>query len=356
MSGDVIRYGIIGSGLMGFEHIRNIALLPDAELTAIADPHEPSRRFAMKTAGHEIEVYTDHQELLAKAPVDVVVISSPNHTHAAILDDVLMSDVHVLVEKPLCTTIEDCQRVNELVAKRQGIVQVGMEYRYMPPVARLIEEAAAGTAGRIRMVAIREHRFPFLPKVGDWNRFNRNTGGTLVEKCCHFFDLMNLIVGEKPLRVYASGAQDVNHLDERYDGQTPDILDNAFTVVDYEGGCRAMLDLCMFAEASRNEQEIAVTGDAGKLECFVPEATVVLGRRDPKQVETLEVPTPPHILEAGFHQGATYYQHEALLRAIRSGGQPEVNVYDGLLAVAVGAAAERSVAEERPVELSELGV
>ena len=100
------------------------------------------------------------------------------------------------------------------------------------------------------MVAIREHRFPFLTKVDDWNRFSANTGGTLVEKCCHFFDLMNLILRNAPWRVMASGAQDVNHLDERYDGRTPDILDNAFVIVDYPSGARALLDLCMFAEAT----------------------------------------------------------------------------------------------------------
>lgn len=55
--------------------------------------------------------------------------------------------------------------------------------------------------------------------MDNWNRFNRNSGGTLVEKCCHFFDLMNLILRAKPLRVLASGAQDVNHLDERYNGE-----------------------------------------------------------------------------------------------------------------------------------------
>jgi predicted dehydrogenase len=55
--------------------------------------------------------------------------------------------------------------------------------------------------------------------VGNWNRFNKNTGGTLVEKCCHFFDLMTLIIGSKPTRVMASGGQSVNHLDEEYDGQ-----------------------------------------------------------------------------------------------------------------------------------------
>ena len=55
------------------------------------------------------------------------------------------------------------------------------------------------------MVAIREHRFPFLVKVDNWNRFTKNTGGTLVEKCCHFFDLMIQATGSRPVRVMASG-------------------------------------------------------------------------------------------------------------------------------------------------------
>lgn len=55
--------------------------------------------------------------------------------------------------------------------------------------------------------------------MNDWNRFNSNTGGTLVEKCCHFFDLMRLFVGANPVRVMASGAIDVNHKDEVYDGK-----------------------------------------------------------------------------------------------------------------------------------------
>ena len=54
-------------------------------------------------------------------------------------------------------------------------------------MSRLIAEADSGRVGEVRMVSIREHRFPFLKKVGDWNRLKRNTGDTLVEKCCHFF-------------------------------------------------------------------------------------------------------------------------------------------------------------------------
>jgi len=207
------------------------------------------------------------------------------------------------------------------------------------------------------MLAIREHREPFLEKTGDWNRFNRNTGGTLVEKCCHFFDLMNLITRDQPVRVYASGGQDVNHLDERYDGEVPDILDNAYTIVDYAGGCRAMLDLCMFAEGTRNHNHTSVVGDRGKVEWLSPESKVVISGREDESVETtLRIPVEERILKAGFHEGATYFQHQGFLKAVREGGKPGVTVRDGLRAVALGIAAHRSIEERRPVEMSELGL
>ena len=123
------------------------------------------------------------------------------------------------------------------------------------------------------MLTIREHRFPFLPKIGDWNRFNRNTGGTLVEKCCHFFDLMRLILKDEPVRVMASAGQDVNHLDENYRGETPDIWDNGYVIVEFSRGTRAMLELCMFAEGSKYQEEITAVGPKGKIEAHVPGPT-----------------------------------------------------------------------------------
>jgi len=217
--------------------------------------------------------------LVAADVCDAVVIATPNHTHHDVLLDLLPTDLHLLVEKPLCTTVPDCRRVLDAAEGREAVVWVGLEYRYMPPVARLVREVRAGAVGRVRMVHLREHRFPFLPKVGDWNRFSRNTGGTLVEKCCHFFDLMAHIVGERPERVMASGAQDVNHLDERYDGEVPDILDNAYVIVEFPGGARGLLDLCMFAEGSAHQEEVVVVGDVGKVEAFLPDSTLRTGRR-----------------------------------------------------------------------------
>ena len=208
----------------------------------------------------------------------------------------------------------------------------------------------------MKMLAIREHRFRFLKKVGDWNRFNCNTGGTLVEKSCHHFDLMRHVLQSEPVRVYASGGMDVNHLDESYDGETPDILDNALVTVDFASGARAMLDLCMFAEGSRHQTELAATGDAGKIECLMPDGLVVIGKRSPRSVETIEVGVDEAIEKAGYHHGATYYELLSFHRAIVDGGAPEVTAMDGLRAVAMGLAAQRSIEEARPVLMREFGL
>jgi predicted dehydrogenase len=341
--------------MMGVEHIENIAAVPDATVTAVADPHPASLERGVAAAGAGVVAFADHRELLASGLCDAVVIASPNMTHAAILLDAFATPHHILVEKPLCTTAADLARVAEAAAAHDHLVWVGLEYRYMAPVTRLVEEVRAGTVGDVAMIAIREHRFPFLDKVDAWNRFSRNTGGTLVEKCCHFFDLMNLIAGARPEVVYASGGQRVNHLDERYDGAVPDLLDHAFVVVDYPGGIRASLDLCMFAEATHNQEELSVVGTAGKVEALIPQNVVRIGRRGRHWIGSVEQHTVEDTAPyAGFHHGSSYREHLAFGAAIRAGSAPEVTVADGVWSAAAGLAAHRSIELGRPVRMTEV--
>jgi predicted dehydrogenase len=375
---DTIRYGVIGSGMMGGEHILDLNHIEGAQVVALADPVATSIEWglgcvAAGPGGDEAKartaVYADYRDLLADSNVDAVVITTPNFTHASVLADALATDKHVLIEKPLCTTVDDAKRVVDAAGDRDAITWMGLQYRFMPTPATMLEQLATGVCGTTRMVSIREHRNPFLVKVGDWNRFTRNTGGTLVEKCCHFFDLMHLVAGAHPVRVLASGGQDVNHLDEYYeiDGrqERSDILDNAFVIVEFANGVRGALDLCMFAEGGRYEQEITITGDAAKLEATVPGNTVWVGERSKAAGHThhmgmgvREVPAPmdPRVPYPEFHEGASYMEHLLLADAIRTGKPASVTVTEGMWAVATGAAAHRSIDEGRPVDLSEFGL
>lgn len=362
-----IRYGIIGCGSMGREHIENIKALDGTVVTAIADPHAHSLDLALALLDQQPQVFDDYRELLASNLFDALVISTPNYTHIEILRDALQTQAHILIEKPLCTRVEDCLELVDLAAGRQAIVWVAQEYRYMPPVAEMLRMAHAGAVGRVHQVAIREHREPFYPKVDDWNRFSANTGGTLVEKCCHYFNLMDLVLQEKPVSVYASGAQRVNHLNESYAGRTPDILDSAYVIVEYPSGARAMLDLCMFAENSVDSEQIVIVGDEGKLESLLPSLTLRYGRREDwgtrqvwgqttssgKGVSVRRI-WDTSIKYTGNHFGASYVEHQKFAHAIRNGLPAEVTLEEGLRAVATGIAAHRSIDTHSVVALRDV--
>ena len=355
-----IKYGIIGAGTMAREHILNISLIENAEVVALSDPHEASLNQCKDMLKTKVPCFKNHQDMIKENLVDVYLISSPNFTHIGILKDVIKSKKHILVEKPLCTNTKDCLEIKRLTKDYPSVFWTAMEYRYMPPVAKFINEIHNKTIGELKTLTIREHRFPFLKKVNDWNRFEKNTGGTLVEKCCHFFDLMCLIAKSKPISVYASGGQDVNHLDEEYDGKKPDIIDNAYVIINFENGTRSLLELCMFAENSEMQEELVATGNKGKIETSVPSnesgkisSNLRIGMRDGEtKLETIEV--DKKILEAGHHHGSTYYEHLAFLNAIKNNSNPEVSLDDGLIAVAVGEAAEKSIKLKRLVKLEEI--
>jgi len=403
-----LRYGILGCGMMGKEHIRNLALIQGAEVVAIADP-DATMQSANQALAPAARLCTSLEQLLAVDDLDAVLIASPNYQHADQLLTVLAQcDLPILVEKPICTEFADVQRLAEAFAAHPAPVWVAMEYRYMPPVQLFREKLNEGVTGKLQMLSIIEHRFPFLEKVDDWNRFNRYSGGTLVEKCCHYFDLMRLLIPSTPCRVYASGAANHNHQDEQYGGQVPDIVDNAYAIVDFTGGQRAMLELCMFAEGSRYQESLVALGPAAKVQCDIPgptrfwpaelgpapEPRVTVSPRHPAGPVEIPVPVPAELLEAGDHNGSTYFQHAGFYKAVRAhrgesiddvflaelntAGSSElsersdgsaladasmklnqgvdVSVLDGLRAVVLGMAAQHSMATGHAIEIAPDGL
>ena len=133
-----INYGIIGTGAMGREHIRNIELIDNAQVVAICDSHKNSINTSLEILNNEVEVFESHKELMDANIVDAYIIATPNFTLIDVLKDLIKTNAHLLIEKPLCTTVEDCLRFKKLAAGYSGVIWTAMEYRYMPPVARII--------------------------------------------------------------------------------------------------------------------------------------------------------------------------------------------------------------------------
>ena len=361
-----VNYGVIGCGMMGQEHLRNIALLDGARVSAVFEPNAAMADAASAIApGAQIVGSVD--ALLAVDALECILIASPNFCHVAQMEEIAAKrPLPLLVEKPLFTDPEDAERLMVLRDGYPAPIWVAMEYRYMPPIAVFLNELAAATGG-VKMLTVREHRFPFLEKVGDWNRFNRYTGGTFVEKCCHFFDLMRHALGAEPVRVMASAGQSVNHVNESYGGEVPDILDNGYVIVDFDNGARAMLELCMFAEGAEYQEELSAVGPTGKIEAYVPGPgrfwpehlgaapvpQVIVSPRHPKGPVKKDVPVDATLLDAGDHNGSTFYQHLGFLEMVRGErAEPDVSLMDGWVAVQMGLAAQKSAATGQAVNVA----
>ena len=359
------NYALIGCGMMGQEHIRNIQLLENTRITAIYEPDTDMQNAAQQLVP-DVIFPQSIDELLSIKSIDCLVIVSPNFTHVDILKQIAATrPLPILVEKPLFTDPSDADYIKSLKATYPCPIWVAMEYRYMPPLAEFIKQADSVTGG-VNMLTIKEHRFPFLEKVGDWNRFNRYSGGTLVEKCCHYFDLMRLVMQSEPVSVMASAGQAHNHLDEIYNGETPDIWDHGYVIVNFDNGTRSMLELCMFAEGSRYQEEITALGRDGKIECKIPgpsrfwdksmgtEPTpkLITSPRINKGPKEIEIPVDSILLEAGDHNGSTFYQHERFLQVVLSKQEPEVSLHDGWAAVLIGMAAQESARTGKTQQLA----
>ena len=121
-----LRYGVIGTGMMGIEHINNLLHLPGATVTAVADPHAESLDWAQLAVGLDTPLakFSNHHELLASGLCDAVVIATPNFTHHEVLLDVLRSSLHV---HGAAAPLLQRRRTLQLVAHHVAADVVGME-------------------------------------------------------------------------------------------------------------------------------------------------------------------------------------------------------------------------------------
>jgi predicted dehydrogenase len=199
-----------------------------------------------------------------------------------------------------------------------------------------------------------------LDKVGQWNKFSKYSGGTLVEKCCHYFDLLNLFAQAKPVSVFATGSMAVNFIDFEYGNEKSDIIDNALVTAIYENGVRASFNLCMFAPMFY--EELIVCGDEGRLKAsenrdFLPEPRpktrleIMQGETRPSRIST---PSYPAFIEESGHNGATFFEHLYFVDNIEGKKTNTATIGEGFWSVVVGVAAEESVKSGQVVNIEAL--
>ena len=360
------KFNIIGTGMMGIEHLRVTYLEGRATIHGIYDPNPRSVAAAQEAlsqidSNSKLKVYNDLESACTDPEVDGLIISTPNFSHISVIREAVKSKKHILLEKPMATTIPDAHEIYSIAKNYPAVFQIGLQYRYKAMYADAIQEALNHRKlGDIKMIHILEHRYPFLDKVKQWNKFNQYSGGTLVEKCCHYFDLMNLFAQSRPTKIYATGSMAVNFRTFEYNGRKSDILDNAVVSVDYENGVRAGFTLCMFSP--QFYEELMLCGDEGHLRTY--ESVDFLP--GPKQKTALEIkvgenstsrisqPCYPTYIEQSGHDGATFFEHKYFIDTIEGSKRSVATAEEGFWSIVVGYAAQRSIELGGPIKINEL--
>jgi len=357
------KFNVIGTGVNGTEHIQVTMMEGRATIHGIFDPNPGSIAIAQAMFNHyepekDLVIYESLEAACNDPAVDGLIIATPNYTHLDVLRVAAQSGKHILLEKPMATTVKDAYAIMQIASEYPAIMQIGLQYRYKPMYHEAIQEALIRKAlGEIKMVNIIEHRFPFLDKVNQWNKFSKYSGGTLVEKCCHYFDLLNMFAQDRAVKVFATGNQAVNFIEFERDGEKSDIHDNALVIVEYANGVRASFNLCMFSPGFY--EEISLCGDEGHIKAYEeqtflptnrPTTYMEIMRGEEKPSRIIHPCYPTHIEESG-HNGSTFFEHINFIDTIEGKSTSTATVEEGFWAVVVAAAAQESIKTGLPVSV-----
>jgi hypothetical protein len=158
-----VRVGVVGCGMVAqAEHLPNLLQLSDRfEIAALADPSATVRE-AMGARYSVSRVYEDYAALLDAGDIDAILISAPAATHAEITVAALDAGLHVFVEKPLCITLADADRIIAARDRAQRVVQVGYMKRFDPAWERMRAELP-GSADELRYIRVMCHDPEWVP-------------------------------------------------------------------------------------------------------------------------------------------------------------------------------------------------
>ena len=256
MTDTAVRFGLIGYGAWGQHHAATIAKTGGARLIAIAEPSEKSQE-AAREAHPDAIVVSDYRQLVQRDDVDVVDVIVPNRLHHEVAMAVLSSGKHLLLEKPMCLTVQQCDDLLRQAQLKNVRIAINHEFRLSSLWGRVKELVDAGLVGEPRYVLVELARNPYRLGSDGW-RFDVNrVGNWILEEPIHFFDLARWYlssVGE-PESVYAAA-------NSRQPGH-PELQDNCSAIVHFTGGAYAVVSQTL--AAFEHHQTVKLTGTQGAI-------------------------------------------------------------------------------------------
>ncbi len=402
MEHDTLRIGIIGGGGRGINCFGVLlGQRQDARLVALAEPNEVRAQGAAHKLGRNFRVYASAQAMLRSEDLDGVIVTTPDYLHAGFVVESLQAGVqHVLVDKPLATTVEGCLSVARAMRESGGRVSIGFNMRHLPFIVKVKQLIQDGAVGELMLIENREFYDGGRSYMARWNRKYLLSGGLWVHKGSHDFDVFNWWnEGGDPMRVSASAGVNAlredkipfpvqegvpvgpncarcaykeicpdflkpiagealfNERTEQVDGYVQDRCvflsdkdthDNGIALVEYSNNVRASHMECFVCNFT--DRFYTIIGDRGTLMGSLSNPTQIELR--PRWGDNKMIPI--EMAGSDEHGGSDPLLLDNFLTSIRDNAPGSSSVRDGLRAVAVGQAAELAWRNHRSVEISEL--
>lgn len=332
-----IKVGIIGAGRIGQVHAKSITYhIPQAQLVAISDIYEEGAKKVAEELGIP-NYYKNYHEILNDPSIDAVLICSSTDTHADIACEAAAAGKHIFCEKPVDLTVAKIKKVIEAVDKAGVKLQIGFNRRYDHNFAYIKQLEKDGKIGRIQTVKITS-RDPEPPSID----YVKVSGGIFLDMTVHDFDMARFIGGEVE-EVYANATVMVDPAI----GEAGDV-DTALVALKFTSGAIGVIDNCRKASYGY-DQRLEVFGSKGQASAVNDTPTNVAFIDENGSVTD----KPLYFFLERYMQSFTDEMTQ-FIDCVINDKPTQTTVYDGLEALRLGLAAKKSVAEHRPVKLSEI--
>jgi myo-inositol 2-dehydrogenase/D-chiro-inositol 1-dehydrogenase len=330
---------LLGAGRIGRLHGENLARsVPDAILTAVADPYI-SDEYRAWARGLGIEnCYEDPENIFTDPSIDAVFICSPTNTHAEFIIRAAASGKHIFCEKPIDTGLAKIKEALDAVEKAGVKLQVGFLRRFDHNHKQVHDTVASGILGSPHVIKITSRDPDHQPM-----EYIKVSGGIFMDMTIHDFDMARYLAGSEVTEVFAYGAALSGKGYEQFND-----VDTAIVSMKFENGAIGVIDNSRAAYYGY-DQRTEVHCDKG----CVQVANDLQNTAMISTAESVTVSKPTWFFLERYND-AFIQEAVAFTDAVLSDKPPLVTGIDGLAPVVIALAAEKSLKEARPVALSEI--
>ncbi|PKR86341.1 Gfo/Idh/MocA family protein [Heyndrickxia camelliae] len=278
-----LKIGVIGAGSISEMHFKGYDHNPHAEISAVCDLKE-ERAKAKAELYKATKYYTDYHELVKNEEIDAVSICTWNHSHAEIAIAALKAGKHVLVEKPLTTSVEKALEIEKAVQESGKLLQVGFVRRYASNTKVLKSFIDAGDLGSIYYAKASCLRR--LGNPGGWfSDKSRSGGGPLIDIGVHVIDLCWYLMGRPKVKSITGNTYrklgNRSHIQNLsfykaadYDPTKNDVEDMTNALIRFQNGASLFVDVSFTLHAKKDDTQVKLYGDKGGAE-IEPELHIV---------------------------------------------------------------------------------